>query len=137
MPLFTREIMQAFILEALPEAEMTAIEKATRWNPVAQALHRELLAAMDAGEHSVGGIWRRERLSCPTREQLGSYALGTGEAELWQYIDFHIQSICCEWCIANLDDLRRHQQASDKAATKRRKQIFASSAGLLPKAGRR
>jgi hypothetical protein len=135
--MFTRETMRAVIQEALPEPDMANVEKTTRDCPVAQALHRDVLALMDAGEHSVGGVWRRERLSCPGREQLGSYLLNAGDAELWQYIDFHLKTICCEWCLANLDDLRRQQQAQDKASIKRRKQIFASSAGLLPEARRK
>jgi hypothetical protein len=30
----------------------------------------------DAGVHSLGEIWRRNRVSCPTRQQLGSFLLG-------------------------------------------------------------
>src|SRR6186997_946447 len=107
--MFTRETMRAFIQEALPEAEMAAVEKIARDNPVVQALHRELLDLMDAGEHSVGGVWRRNRLTCPNREQLGSYHLGSGDADWWQYIEFHIKTVGCELCLANLEDLRQQQ----------------------------
>ena len=132
MSLFTRETMLAFIQEALPEAALAAVEKATRDSPVALALHRELLSQNDAGEHSVGGVWRRERLSCPAREQLGKYLLQAGDVELFHYIDFHLTVVGCELCSANLDDLRQQQKEKDKTASRRRKQIFASSAGLIP-----
>lgn len=131
--MFIQDTLRAFILETLPEAEMTAIEKVLRDSPLVQALHREMLTQVDAGEHSVGGVWRRERLTCPTREQLGSYLLQAGDADLWQYIDFHLKTVCCEWCLANLDDLTRQQQAQDRQAAKRRQQIYTSSAALLPK----
>lgn len=132
--MFTRDALRAFIHETLPEPEMAAIEKVLRDSPLVQSLHREVLSQVDAGEHSVGGVWRRERITCPTREQLGSYLLNAGDAELWQYIDFHLKTVVCEWCLANLDDLARQQKARDKTADRRRKQIYASSAGLLPKA---
>jgi hypothetical protein len=137
MAMFTRETMWAFIQEALPEADLAVVEKATRGCPVAQALHQDMLARGDAGEHSVGGIWRRERLSCLTREQLGGYLLGATDVELSQYIEFHLKTIACECCVANLEDLRRQQGARDTASARRRQQIFASSAGLLPASPRR
>lgn len=132
--MFTPDALRAFVHEALSEPEMAAIERVLRESPLVQALHREVLSQADAGEHSVGGVWRRERITCPTREQLGSYLLKAGDAELWQYIDFHLKTIACEWCLANLDDLSRKQQSKDKTTDRRRKQIYASSAGLLPKA---
>jgi hypothetical protein len=132
--MFTRDTLRAFILETLSEQEMAAIEKLMRDSPMMQALHQEMLAHVDAGEHSVGSVWRRERLTCPTREQLGSYLLKAGDTELWQYIDFHLKTIGCEWCLANLDDLTRQQQTQDKQSSRRRKQIYTSSAALLPRA---
>jgi len=132
--MFTRDTLRAFILETLPDTEMAAVEKVLRVSPLIQGLHRELLTQVDAGDHSVGGVWRRERLTCPTREQLGSYLLDAGDTELWQYIDFHLKTVACEWCLANRDDLTRQQQSQDKQTTRRRQQIYTSSAALLPKA---
>lgn len=131
--MLTRPALESFIDEQLPAVEMAAIEKLVRDSPLVQALYRELLAQRDAGEHSVGGVWRRQRLTCLTREQLGLYLLNAGDAALWDYIDFHLKTVGCEWCQANLEDLRRQQQAKDSRTVRRRQQIFASSAGLLPK----
>ena len=43
-------------------------------------------ARRDAGVHSLGEIWRRHRLSCATREQLGSYVLGVLLKEAADYL---------------------------------------------------
>ena len=63
----------------------------------------------DRGEHTVGAIWRRERVSCPTRDQLGGYLLGAGDDDLLKYVRFHLEVVGCPYCQANLDDLRKLQ----------------------------
>jgi hypothetical protein len=85
----------------------------------------------DRGEHSIGAIWRRKRLTCPTREQLGSYLLGVVEPDYQDYLDFHLYTIGCAYCLANLTDLRGQQEAAPQAQERRRR-YFESSAGLLP-----
>ena len=65
---------------------------------VASLLDRQV----EPGEHSVGAIWRRQRLSCPPREQLGSYLLGVLDDDVQNYIQFHLQTIGCAFCLANL-----------------------------------
>jgi hypothetical protein len=85
----------------------------------------------DRGEHSVGAIWRRERLSCPPREQLGSYLLEALDDNLMDYLRFHLETIVCPFCRANLADLKAQQEESTQHAKQRRQRIFQSSAGLL------
>jgi hypothetical protein len=81
--------------------------------------------------HTVGEIWRRHRLSCPTREQLGSYLLGVLEDDLAGYIRFHFEVSGCRTCQANLDDLKNRQTDEPAATDSRRKKYFQSSAGHL------
>ena len=52
----------------------------------------------------------RQRLSCPTRDQLGSHLLGALSAEQADYIQFHVETIGCRLCQANIEDLRRQQE---------------------------
>ena len=85
----------------------------------------------DRGEHSLGAIWRRQRLSCPSREQLGNYLLGTLEAEWQAYVDFHLHTIACSFCQANLADLQTLQKEPAPQTQKRRRRFFESSAPLL------
>jgi hypothetical protein len=86
----------------------------------------------DRGEHSIGAIWRRKRLTCATREQLGTYLLGVLEPDHQDYLDFHLYTIGCAYCLANLTDLRNQQKEAVPQVQKRRRRYFESSAGLLP-----
>src|SRR6476469_1474095 len=125
MPRITQADLQAYLDEALTPAEMSAIELDLRKQLAA------INARRDAGVHSVGEIWRRQRLSCPSREQLGSYLLGALDAAHSEYIDFHLQKIGCRYCQANLEDLRRQQEETDETVQTRRTTYFQSTEGKL------
>ncbi|HXD87080.1 MAG TPA: hypothetical protein VN641_11335 [Urbifossiella sp.] len=109
MAAITRQMLRDYLHDALLEPEMAAVEKALRGN---KELHAQLNAIRDEedrGEHSVGAIWRRERVSCPSRDQLGGFLLGAGDPELLDYVQFHLDTIGCPYCRANLDDLKKLQ----------------------------
>jgi hypothetical protein len=103
----TREVLRDYLHDALPDAELVAIERALRESPELRKLLAEVLEQEDRGEHTVGAIWRRERVSCPNREQLGGYLLEAGDPDLLEYIRFHLEEIGCPYCQANLDDLKK------------------------------
>ena len=103
----TRQMLRDYLNDALPDAELAAVEKALRESAALRATYKEVVEQEDRGEHTVGAIWRRERVSCPARDQLGGYLLGAGDAELLDYIEFHLKTIGCPYCQANLDDLRK------------------------------
>jgi len=107
MPSFTREVLRDYLNDALPDSELVRVEKALRESAELRTLLAEVLDQEDRGEHTAGAIWRRERVSCPTRDQLGGYLLGAGDAELLDYVRFHLDEIGCPYCQANLDDLKR------------------------------
>jgi hypothetical protein len=90
MPRITQSDLQAYLDEALSPAEMAAIEVELRAKPDLLKQLAAINGRRDAGVHSVGEIWRRQRLSCPTREQLGSYLLGALDQGHAEYIDFHL-----------------------------------------------
>ena len=113
MPSITREILRDYLNDALPDDELVAVERALRESAELRDLLRDVLEQEDRGEHTAGAIWRRERVSCPTRDQLGGYLLGAGDPELLEYIRFHLEEIGCPYCQANLDDLRRLQAGSN------------------------
>jgi hypothetical protein len=94
-----------------------------------------MIQECDRGEHSVGAIWRRHRLSCPTREQLGSFLLGVLEPDHRDYIDFHLQTIGCAFCLANLADLKAQQKAASPQTHQRRRRIYESSRLHLTRPG--
>jgi hypothetical protein len=128
----TREQLHAYLEEALSTAEMAKIENALRNNDTPRQLLRQVREELDRGEHSLGGVWRRERVSCLSRDQLSGYLHGILEADLHAYAEFHLKTMACPTCLANLDDLRDKQTESHGQA-RQRKQIFQSSAGLLKK----
>ncbi len=129
--IINREMLACYLDDALDETEIAQIEQALRNSePLRQQL-KQIIQERDRGEHSVGAIWRRQRLSCPPREQLGSYLLGVLDDDVQDYIQFHVQTIDCAYCLANLADLQAQQQDADGQVKKRRKRYYQSSAGLL------
>lgn len=123
--------LEAYLDESLPAVEMAGIEAALRREA---ALRERLVTASgrrDAGVHSLGAIWRRHRLSCPSREQFGSYLLGALSEEEADYIRFHLETIGCRYCQANLADLKSQRLEASDEAHGRRRRYFQSSAGML------
>jgi hypothetical protein len=50
---------------------------------------------------------------------------------LQNYIDFHLHTIACPYCLANLADLQALQREPEAQVEKRRQRFFESSAGHL------
>ena len=129
--IITREMLAGYLDDALGEPEIAKIEQELRASePLRQQL-KQIIQERDRGEHSVGAIWRRQRLSCPQREQLGSFLLGVLDDDVQDYVEFHLKTIGCAYCLANLADLQTQQQQDDGQVKKRRKKYYHSSAGLL------
>ncbi len=103
---FTTTELEAFLDEALPPGAMAAIEQALRADMQLAEQLAAIHARRDAGGHSLGEIWRRHRLSCPSREQLGSFLLEALDEPAADYIRFHLEIVACRICQANLEDLR-------------------------------
>jgi DNA-binding phage protein len=127
----SREQLHAYLDDALSESEMAKVEQALRNSDALRRALRQAMQERDRGEHSLGAVWRRERLTCPTREQLGSYLLQVLDDGQQDYIAFHLQVIECPFCVANLADLQALQQESQPHARERRRRFFQSSAGYL------
>ncbi len=130
---FSNSELEAFLDEALPAARMTAIEESLRSSEELQSRLAAVNGRRDAGVHSLGEIWRRHRLSCPTREQLGSHLLGVLPHEEADYIKFHIETIGCRYCTANMSDLQSLQSSAESEVAHRRQKYFQSSVGHLNK----
>ncbi|MGD9858018.1 MAG: hypothetical protein AB7U20_23985 [Planctomycetaceae bacterium] len=120
----------AYLDEQLPVEQAARIERELRSSSILRQQAALLVRRQDQGGHTVGEIWRRQRLSCLSRSQLGGYLLGTASSELADYIEFHLRTIGCRVCDANLHDLRESSRATPETARRRRK-FFESSAGRL------
>lgn len=129
----TDDELLAYLDEQLPAARAAQIERELRGSSGLRQHAALLIRRRDQGGHSVGEIWRRRRLSCPTRGQLGGYLLGTANDALADYIEFHLRTIGCRLCEANLQDLRESSRTTPDTVRRRRK-YFESSAGNLSRA---
>ncbi len=126
--------LEAFLDESLPPERMAVIEESLRnGDDALQAQLAEVSGRRDAGLHSLGEVWRRRRLTCPTREQLGSYLLGVLDEGHADYVRFHLEELACRYCIASLEDLKQRQSVSEAAGESetRRRKYFQSSVGRL------
>jgi len=134
-----RETLEAYLDDALGEAATAEVERALRDSESLRGQLRGIMLSRDCGEHSVGAIWRRRHLSCLSREQLGSYLLGAMDEDLQDYVAFHLQTVACASCLANLADLEQQRADEPVRVQSRRKRYFDSTAGMLsPKpAGKR
>jgi hypothetical protein len=127
----TREQLHAYLDEALSEPETARVEQALRDSePLRRAL-KQAMQERDRGEHSLGAVWRRERLTCPGRETLGSFLLEVLDENEQDYIRFHLETVHCPFCLANLADLRTVQKEPAPKARERRRRFFKSSANYL------
>ena len=122
-------VLLAYLDESLAADRMAHIEQAVRDDATLRQRIMYLVSQRDSGVHSLGDIWRRNRLSCPTREQLGSYLLGAMLDDAIDYVRFHVDVVGCRYCCANLEDLRASR--SEPKVLERRNRIFQSSVGRV------
>ena len=133
---WTDQQLMAYFEESLTSDLMAAIEEQLRRDQQLRERLINVVGTRDAGVHAMGDIWRRHRLSCPTRQQLGSYLLGAVDTATEDYMQFHLKQIGCRYCQANLDDLREQQAAvAAEGVQQRRRKYFQTSAGYLRKPG--
>ncbi|MEM0926299.1 MAG: hypothetical protein AAGJ83_09715 [Planctomycetota bacterium] len=126
---FSDAELAAFLDEALAAERSAELEIRLRED---SKLRDRLVAVRGretAGLHTLGAIWRRGRLSCPSRETLGEFLLGTLSQEETSYIRFHLDVVGCRYCQANLADLQA--AVANQVSQPRRQKYFQTSAGYL------
>jgi hypothetical protein len=131
MPPFTDEELLAYVDERLAADRSVVVEQQLRTDDVLGRRLLALLSGRDQGEHSVGELWRRNRLSCPPRAVWAAFVDGRLGDALTQYLQFHVGTVGCRVCAANLSDLQLRDNSED--AERRTRKIFQSSAGRLGK----
>ncbi len=130
---FSNSDLESFLDESLPVERMAAIEEALRHDTALQKQLTAINGRRDAGVHSLGEIWRRHRLSCPSRELLGSFLLGVLSSNEAEYVEFHLNTVACRFCAASIEDLKSQQSAAESEVSRRRQKYFHSSVGHLRK----
>ena len=76
-------------------------------------------------------IWESQRLSCPKRNTVGAFVLGTLEPQWHQYVEFHLNRLGCGFCLANLEDIRL--QSAGPASLQIHERIMQSTVGFMPR----
>ncbi len=128
--MFTDAELCAFLEEALPAARSSLLEHQLRTDAELRSRLIEVRGRDSVGLHTIGSIWRRHRVSCPDRNELGQFLLETLSIEATEYIRFHLDTIGCRYCQANIADLTESSRRTPEPAT-RRQRYFQTSAGYL------
>lgn len=89
---------------------LVRIRELAQERPEATELFLALSRLTQAGEATfdfdVGQVWRASRASCPARVWLARSLAGTLPAGPKSFVDFHLDEMRCEFCRANVEDLR-------------------------------
>ena len=127
------DTLRAYLADALPPGDMARVERAIRdSSELRDRLESVRQGRDEAGLHTLGAIWRRSRLTCPSRQQLGSLVLDALDPDLADYYKFHIEVVACPYCAANLADLQSKADTPASATRTRQARILHSSRHLLP-----
>ena len=127
-------MLREYLQDALAPEVSARVEKALRDSAELRARLEDVRQNRTDGQlHTLGAIWHRTRLTCPSRQQLGSYLLEALDPELASYLTFHIEVVGCPFCKANLEDLKMQTQtaAAASASKTRQHRILQSSQHLL------
>lgn len=129
----TDDELLAYLQEELPAEELVRIESIVRNDSTVRQRLEYLVSTRDVGARNVGAVWRRHRLSCPSRETLGSYLLNVLSPDEARFIELHLAETRCVFCESNLTDLKRAGETQPNDARPSRDRYFQSSVGRLPK----
>jgi hypothetical protein len=127
-------MLRDYLTDALSSEDSARIEKALRDSAELRSRLEDIRQnRADCQLHTLGAIWNRARLTCPSRQQLGSFLLDALDPELASYLIFHIDVVECPFCQANLADLRAQSQtaAAAHASRSRQHRFLQSSQHLL------
>ncbi len=77
-------------------------------------------------------VWEAQRPTCPKRSTIGRFMLGTLDEPWKQHVEFHMNKLGCQFCRANLDDLKKQTEEAPKALHDR---VLQSTIGFFSKSG--
>lgn len=127
-------LLRNYLADALSSEESARVEKALRDSAELRARLEDVRQNRADGQlHTLGAIWNRARLTCPSRQQLGSYLLDALDPDLASYLTFHLDVVECPFCRANLADLKAQSQtaAGTHSSKSRQRRILQVSQHLL------
>ncbi len=83
-------------------------------------------------ESMLTDIWQNSRLSCPKRSTVGAFLLNTLDKDWTDYVNFHLNTLGCHYCRANLEDLKQ-RNAENNSPRSLHVRIMESTIGFLNK----
>jgi RNA polymerase sigma factor (sigma-70 family) len=87
-----------------------------------------IAAEPEAVDSLLTEIWETERLTCPKRTTLGGYLLNTLDPPWFAYVRFHLTTVNCPFCSANVEDLQKQTQSDSRPL---RDRILQSTVGFF------
>ena len=131
-PVIDDETLRSYLADALPAEDLARIERSLRDSAELRARLEDVRQNRgDPNLHTLGAIWRRGRLTCPSRQQLGSFLLDVLDPALADYLKFHVEVVECAFCQANLADLKAKASQPAAVIKNRHNRILKSSQHLL------
>jgi hypothetical protein len=131
-PTMDDETLRSYLADALPAGELARVERALLDSSELKARLDDVRQNRgDPNLHPFGAVWRHDRLTCPSRQQLGSYLLDGLDPGLSDYLRFHLDVIDCPFCQANLADLQTRAEQPPAAVASRHNRILKSTSRHL------
>jgi hypothetical protein len=127
-------LLRDYLADALPVGESARVEKALRDSAELRARLEDVRQNRSDGQlHTLGAIWHRSRLTCPSREQLGKFLLDALDPALASYFQFHLDVVECPFCQANLADLKAQSESTTSVNSRktRQRKILQASQHML------
>ncbi len=128
IPTFSDAELLSWVAESLDVQRSTAMESALRDSAELQQRLSELVVQHESGQLDLAEIWRRRRLTCPSRSTWSAWLVGRIGGEFREYLEFHLDQLGCRFCAANVADL---QSSGDPESNQRVRKFFETSVGRL------
>jgi len=107
---YSREYIHAHIDGALSQEETDAFDLEAQVNSELRGQIRAVQSEFDYHNHTVGSLWRRNQLTCPSDQDIADYlrgGLAIINPEIADYVQFHLTSIRCIYCISTAAELKQ------------------------------
>lgn len=111
------------------DAKEIAVIKHRLLQRIIQSLPEQSKDAQVPSDTLLTRAWESQRPSCPKRTTLGKYTLGLLPKDWTDYIDFHVKTLGCTFCTANLTELGDIAGSGSQRDTTA--QLFQSTIGFL------
>ena len=102
-PVYSREYIHAYIDGALSPEEADAFTSMAYGDSELRGKIRTVQAEFDYHNHTVGSLWRRNQLTCPSDQEIVDYQRGELAIiypKIADHLQFHLTSIRCIYCIS-------------------------------------